>query len=119
MAPPAPRCPRDDARQGGARPQDTRRPSARHGTAGPRGPVRSLRTEEIERRSRRSSAAWGWHAMNTDAARPDGGSDLELPAIMTTGRPLRDVTAAALGALVAANDPPELFVRLGAPVRVR
>jgi len=36
-----------------------------------------------------------------------------------TGRPLREITADALVALVSANDPPELFTRFGGIARVR
>lgn len=43
----------------------------------------------------------------------------ELPEIVTNRRPLRDVTADGLAALEAANRPPVLFVRSGAPARVR
>lgn len=42
-----------------------------------------------------------------------------LPEIVANRRPLRDVTANALGALEAANRPPALFMRSGAPARVR
>ena len=42
-----------------------------------------------------------------------------LPKIQVNNRHLRDVTADALEALELANDPPDLFVRAGALVRVR
>jgi hypothetical protein len=42
-----------------------------------------------------------------------------LPVIAVGGRPLRDVTADALQALRAANDPPRFFVHLGALARIR
>ena len=43
----------------------------------------------------------------------------KTPKIQVNNRHLRDVTADALEALVHANDPPEVFVRAGALVRVR
>ncbi len=46
-------------------------------------------------------------------------SDSEaLPDIRTNGRELRDVSTDALAALLLANNPPKLFSRAGAPVRV-
>lgn len=48
----------------------------------------------------------------------DGGSS-QLPVIQVNNRHLRDVTSDALGALAERNDPPEVFVRSGALVRVR
>jgi hypothetical protein len=45
--------------------------------------------------------------------------DGELPKIVVNNRHLREVTAEALNALAARNDPPELFVRAGRLVRVR
>lgn len=42
-----------------------------------------------------------------------------MTAIVAKGRPLPDIAADALTALAAANDPPELFVRLGQLARVR
>jgi hypothetical protein len=53
---------------------------------------------------------WGW------GGRLDDG---ELPKIVVNNRHLREVTAEALSALAARNDPPELFVRAGRLVRVR
>jgi hypothetical protein len=41
-----------------------------------------------------------------------------LPLIETTNRPMRDMTEDAMNALVAANDPPDMFVRGGQLVRV-
>lgn len=46
-------------------------------------------------------------------------ANVELPGIQVTERPLREVTADAIDALVAANDPPVLFRRLGGLARVR
>ena len=43
----------------------------------------------------------------------------ETPKIQVNNRHLRDVTADALEALLLANNPPEMFVRAGALVRVR
>ena len=48
-----------------------------------------------------------------------GGARGGVPTIQTNNRHLRDVTANSLEALQAANDPPEMFVRAGALVRVR
>jgi len=45
--------------------------------------------------------------------------DGDLPKIVVNNRHLREVTAEALNALAARNDPPELFVRAGRLVRVR
>lgn len=45
--------------------------------------------------------------------------ELNLPTIVTTDKHLRDVSADALVALVAANDPPSVFVRGGRLTRVR
>lgn len=42
-----------------------------------------------------------------------------LPQIVVTHRPLRDITADALASMVAANQPPTIFVRRGCLVRVR
>ncbi len=52
----------------------------------------------------------GWQNIDTN----DG-----IPKIKVNNRHLRDVTAEALKALQIANDPPEVFVRAGALVRVR
>jgi hypothetical protein len=43
----------------------------------------------------------------------------DLPAIVVNARPLRDVVDEAFGELLAANDPPEVFIRRAALVRVR
>jgi hypothetical protein len=43
----------------------------------------------------------------------------ELPKIVVNNRQLPDVTAEAIEALAARNDPPEIFVRAGRLVRVR
>ncbi len=43
----------------------------------------------------------------------------ELPMIDITNRQLRDITADALRALIAANEPPRVFLRSGDLVRVR
>jgi hypothetical protein len=42
-----------------------------------------------------------------------------LPSVVVNDRPLRDQTTDALGAIVAANDPPQVFVRNGGLSRVR
>ena len=42
-----------------------------------------------------------------------------LPQVVIAGRPLREVTADTLQALVESNDPPEIFTRSGALARVR
>lgn len=49
-------------------------------------------------------------------ASPDAGGLVE---VVTNRRPLRDVTADGLAALETANRPPALFVRSGAPARMR
>jgi hypothetical protein len=51
--------------------------------------------------------------------RPEAEPGPLLPIIVTSNRPLRDVSRDALAALVAANDPPTIFQRGGALVRVR
>jgi primase-polymerase (primpol)-like protein len=43
----------------------------------------------------------------------------ELPDIITSNRPLRDISDDAFAALVATNDPPTVFVRSGELTRVR
>ncbi len=48
-----------------------------------------------------------------------GGEAAHAPEIQINNRHLRDVTADTLEALEAANDPPEMFIRAGALVRVR
>jgi hypothetical protein len=53
---------------------------------------------------------WGW------SGRLDDG---ELAKIVVNNRHLRDVTAEALEALAARNNPPDVFVRAGRLVRVR
>jgi hypothetical protein len=47
------------------------------------------------------------------------GEEDELPKIVVNNRQLPEVTAEAIAALAALNDPPELFVRSGRLVRVR
>jgi hypothetical protein len=42
-----------------------------------------------------------------------------LPQIQVNDRQLRDITALAIGALRAANDPFEIFVRMGQPCRIK
>jgi hypothetical protein len=51
--------------------------------------------------------------------RPEAEPGPLLPIIVTSNRPLRDVSRDALAALVVANDPPTIFQRGGALVRVR
>jgi len=53
---------------------------------------------------------WGWGGRLDDS---------ELTQIVTNNRHLRDVTADALEALAAHNNPPDVFVRAGRLVRVR
>ncbi|MGC4050640.1 MAG: hypothetical protein QM757_14790 [Paludibaculum sp.] len=48
-----------------------------------------------------------------------GTTPRERPSIVINGRPLRDITRDVTEALLEANDPPRLFVRAGALVRVR
>ena len=42
-----------------------------------------------------------------------------LPMIIVNNRQLRDSTTEAVAALHAANDPPEIFVRMGELVRIQ
>ena len=53
------------------------------------------------------------------AAGDDGGGKPAAPEIQVNNRHLRDVTADTLAALQVSNNPPEMFVRGGALVRVR
>jgi hypothetical protein len=50
---------------------------------------------------------------------PDGGDGGDLPEIITSDRQLPDLTADAIKAIEMANDPPRLFRRSGAVVRLR
>jgi hypothetical protein len=50
---------------------------------------------------------------------PDGDSGGGLPEIITNNRQLPDLTADAIRAIAKANDPPRLFRRSGAVVRLR
>ena len=52
-------------------------------------------------------------------ASTNGSGQHEAPEIQVNNRHLRDVTADTLSALETSNEPPELFVRAGALVRVR
>jgi hypothetical protein len=62
----------------------------------------------------------GWKAGNgSTRAGADGNGKAEAPEVRINNRHLRDVTADTLEALKASNDPPEMFVRAGAFVRVR
>ena len=64
----------------------------------------------------------GTNHATRERARPrrhEGSSDATLPTTKANDRPLRDVTADALAHIVAANDPPQVFVRGGALTRVR
>ncbi len=56
---------------------------------------------------------------NQEAAGDNGSGRPKTPEIQINNRHLRDVTADTLAALEASNDPPEIFVRAGALVRVR
>ena len=66
---------------------------------------------------------FGWKARITFGGRERNGHRGDAPKIQakiqTNNRHLRDVTADTLDALEASNDPPEMFVRAGALVRVR
>lgn len=42
----------------------------------------------------------------------------DLPEIIITARPLRDITADAMNAIVGYNDPAEIFIRAGSLVRI-
>jgi hypothetical protein len=50
---------------------------------------------------------------------PDGGNRSDLPEIITSNRQLPDLAADAMKAIDKANDPPRLFRRSGAVVRLR
>jgi len=51
--------------------------------------------------------------------RPNGGDDGDHPEIVTSNRQLPDLTMDAMKAIEKANDPPRLFRRSGAVVRLR
>jgi len=51
--------------------------------------------------------------------RPNGGDDGDHPEIITSNRQLPDLTMDAMKAIEKANDPPRLFRRSGAVVRLR
>jgi len=51
--------------------------------------------------------------------RPNGGDDGDLPEIITSNRQLPDLTKDTMKAIERANDPPRLFRRSGAVVRLR
>ena len=74
--------------------------------------------DELERngRNRRASIS-----LNGRGRQPNTNGDGRpgAPEIQINNRHLRDVTADTLAALEASNDPPEIFVRAGALVRVR
>lgn len=53
-----------------------------------------------------------------DAERDNGGRKQDLPEILVTDRPMRDVSLASLIALEDANEPPTLFVRAGTLVHL-
>ena len=73
--------------------------------------------DELERNGRntRMLVAPGRQALVSS----NGSGRPEAPEIQINNRHLRDVTADTLDALRTANDPPEIFVRAGALVRVR
>ena len=71
--------------------------------------------DELERNGRNTKMRAG----NGAQAGAAGGGKAEAPEVRINNRHLRDVTADTLGALAASNDPPEIFVRAGALVRVR
>ena len=68
---------------------------------------------ELERNGRNT------RVRRQDTAADGGDGKLASPEIQINNRHLRDVTADTLAALQASNDPPEMFVRAGALVRVR
>jgi hypothetical protein len=61
-----------------------------------------------------SFAPQGENANNRDACDINAG----LPLVVCSNRDLRDISADGLSALKSANDPPEIFVRMGRLVRV-
>ena len=65
--------------------------------------------DELERNGRNTRVRVSFGADNQD----------ELPKIVVNNRQLPEVTAEAIAALAARNDPPEIFVRAGRLVRVR
>ncbi|MDQ3318540.1 MAG: hypothetical protein M3522_14565, partial [Actinomycetota bacterium] len=70
--------------------------------------------DELERNGRNTKIRLGPGA--TKAARS---GETGAPEVQINNRHLRDVTADSLEALEISNDPPEIFVRAGALVRVR
>ena len=73
--------------------------------------------DELERNGRNPRMRVA--ARNQEAAGDNGSGRPKAPEIQVNNRHLRDVTADTLAALEAFNDPPEIFVRAGALVRVR
>jgi len=69
--------------------------------------------DELERHGRNARVR-----VTSDAGTGGDGRG-ELPKIVVNNRQLPDVTAEAISALAARNDPPEVFVRAGRLVRVR
>lgn len=67
--------------------------------------------DELERNGRKGRAR-----ITVDGS---GGKHHERPTIVVNNRQLPEVTAEAIAALAARNDPPEIFVRAGRLVRVR
>jgi hypothetical protein len=67
--------------------------------------------DELERNGRNR-----WRPAQADVA---GNERDALPKIVVNNRQLPEVTAEAIEALAASNDPPEIFVRAGRLVRVR
>jgi hypothetical protein len=57
--------------------------------------------------------------MSDGGPNDDSTPEPNLPEVVANGRPLPDITAEGVAALVAANTPPVLFVRQGSLARVR
>ncbi|MCX6031826.1 MAG: hypothetical protein NT169_21305 [Chloroflexi bacterium] len=70
-----------------------------------------------QRRATRASRKPGLASATDDGTKPPATDD--LPSIWAADRPLQAITADALAALHARNEPPTVFVRSGALVRVR
>lgn len=76
-------------------------------------------TAEELRTLARTAPAWSeWNAQQPAVTTPPEPERDGLPVIETNNRPPREQAEAALSALIAANDPPSVFVRAGVLVRV-
>jgi len=61
---------------------------------------------------------WEWERGKHEVPVPEGSAEMRLPTITLTGRHMHEVTDLAIRALTEANNPPIMFRRASAPVRV-